>query len=186
MFALVTAKSNECINALNALLNLLYNGLVLPHLPDSVGDFEGCGNVTQGESLFCYQKGFTCLVAGMRGRPHANPFLAQHGMLKLGDRYYQQLPFWCTLHFWNGRLAENQVAMLRQVGDVHGYGTRAAGCGLFLSTRDHCSVGYRVPVELASLSEEQRGAVSLASFKIGSRRGVPGCLCGVCVCGWRV
>ena len=61
--------------------------------------------------------------------------------------------------------------MLRRVGDVHGYGTRAAGSGLFLSTRDHCSVGYRVPVEWASLSEEQRGAVSLASFKGGSRRG---------------
>ena len=80
--------------------------------------------------------------------------------------------------------------MLRRVGDVHGYATRRAGSGLFLSTRDQRSVGYRVPVEWAALSEGQRGMGSLAAFKGGSRRGFLAsygrfvCVdrgCGVCV-----
>ena len=49
--------------------------------------------------------------------------------------------------FWNGQLPENQAAMLGRVSDVHGYSTRLAGRGLSLSTRDHRSVGYRVPKE---------------------------------------
>ena len=61
--------------------------------------------------------------------------------------------------------------MLGRTGDVHRYGTRSAGVGLYLSTRDHRSVGYRVPKEWASLSEEQRGVGSLGGFKRRSREG---------------
>ena len=169
----------------------LYNGLVLPHLQYCLmvwGDFHGCGNVTLGGSLLRYQKRFAGLVAGMRGRYHADPLLAQHGMLKIGDLYRQQLRVHAW-RFWNGRLPEGQAAMLRRVGDVHGHATRRAGSGLFLS-RDQRSVGYRVPVEWAALSEGQRGMGSLAAFKRGSRRGFLAsygsfvCVdrgCGVCV-----
>ena len=45
------------------------------------------------------------------------------------------------------------------------------GGGLHLTSRDHGSVGYRVPVEWASLSDDQRGMGSLAGFKRGSRDG---------------
>ena len=68
----------------------------------------------------------------------------------------------------------NQHAMLRRVGDVHGHGTRSARAGLHLSTRDHGSVGYRVPMEWDSLTEVQRGMGSLAGFKRGSRAGFLG------------
>ena len=62
--------------------------------------------------------------------------------------------------------------MLSRIGEVHRYGTRsAAGGGLYLGTRDHRSVGYRVPKEWATLTEEQRGVGSLAAFKRGSRGG---------------
>ena len=65
--------------------------------------------------------------------------------------------------------------------------------GLFLSTGDHRSVGYRVPREWASVPEVQRGAASLGSFKRGSRAGflagygafrcgVAGCV--ACAGGW--
>ena len=55
--------------------------------------------------------------------------------------------------------------------DVLGYATRAARSGLYFSTRDQQSVGYRVPWEWAALTEAQRGCVSLSAFKGGSRRG---------------
>ena len=42
---------------------------------------------------------------------------------------------------------------------------------LYLSTRDHRSVGYRVPKEWATLPEAQRGLGSLGAFKRGSRAG---------------
>ena len=61
--------------------------------------------------------------------------------------------------------------MLSRVGDVHRYGTRSARGGLYLASRDHGSVGYRVPVEWASLTDDQRGMGSLAGFKRGSRDG---------------
>ena len=59
-----------------------------------------------------------------------------------------------------------------------------------MATRDHGSVGYRVPKEWAGLTEEQRGVGSLAAFKRRSREGflreygasvceTPGCrVCG--------
>ena len=43
--------------------------------------------------------------------------------------------------------------------------------GLHLAGRDHGSVGYRVPKEWASLTDEQRGMGSLAGFKRASRAG---------------
>ena len=61
--------------------------------------------------------------------------------------------------------------MLGRVEDVHGHGTRSARAGLHLSTRDHRSVGYRIPTEWATMGEEQRGVGSLAGFKRGSRAG---------------
>ena len=154
----------------------LYNGLVLPHLQYCLmiwGDFQGCSNVTLGGSLLRFQKRVAGIVAGRRGRYHADPLLAQFGMLKIGDLYRQQL----RVHgwrFWHGLLPENQAAMLSRVGDVHGYATRSARAGLFLSTSDCRSVGYRVPKEWASLTEGQRGVGSLAAFKGGSRRGFLG------------
>ena len=119
-------------------------------------------------------------MAGRRGRYHADPLFAQNGMLKVGDLYRQQL---CVhaWRFWNGRLPENQAAMLSRVGDVHGHATRAARSGLFLSTRDRRSVGYRIPREWASLTEGQRGLASLSAFKGRSRRGFLGA-CGAFVC----
>ena len=91
-------------------------------------------------------------------------------MLKVGDLYRQQVRVHAW-RFWNGRLPEGQAARLSRVEDVHGYSTRAARSGLYLSTRDQRSVGYRVPGEWAVLTEAQRGAVSLSAFKGGSRRG---------------
>ena len=64
--------------------------------------------------------------------------------------------------------------MLGRVGGVHGYATRAARSGLFLSTRDPRSVGYRVPKEWATLTEAQRSVGSLVAFKNGSRGGFLG------------
>ena len=95
-------------------------------------------------------------MAGKDGRYHADPLFAQHGMLKIGDLYRQQLRVHAW-RFWNGRLPESQAAMLSRAGDVHRHATRSARSGLFLSTRDSRSVGYRVPKELASLTEAQRG-----------------------------
>ena len=94
-------------------------------------------------------------------------------MLKVGDLYRQQLRVHAW-QFWNGRLPGNQAAMLSRVGAVHTHATRSAGAGLFVSTRDHGSIGYRVPKEWASLTEGQRGVGSLAGFKRRSRDGFLG------------
>ena len=61
--------------------------------------------------------------------------------------------------------------MLDRVGDVHGYATKTVRSGMFVSTRDHMSVGYRVPREWAGLSGAHRAAGSLAAFTGGSRGG---------------
>ena len=168
------------------LLLSLYNGLVLPHLQYCLmvwGDFRAARNATLGASLERYQKRFAGLVAGRRGQYHADPLLARYGMLKVGDLYRQQLRVHAW-RFWNGRLPENQRAMLGRAGDVHGHGTRSARAGLYLSSRDHGSVGYRVPREWGTLSEEQRGVGSLVGFKRGSRDGFLGVYgafeCGGC------
>ena len=52
-----------------------------------------------------------------------------------------------------------------------GMGPGRRGGGLHLAGRDHGSVGYRVPLEWASLTDAQRGVRSLAGFKRGSREG---------------
>ena len=70
----------------------LYNGLVLPHLQYCLmvwGDLRGDRNATLGGALLSYQKRFAGLVAERRGRYHADPLLAEHGMLKLADLYRQ-------------------------------------------------------------------------------------------------
>ena len=66
--------------------------------------------------------------------------------------------------------------MLSRAADVHGYGARSARQGLHSASRDHRSVGYRVPTEWASLTEEQRGMGSLAGFKRRSRDGFWQCM----------
>ena len=151
----------------------LYNGLVLPHLQYCLmvwGDFREGRNATVGGSLLRLQKRLAGMIAGKRGMYHADPLLAKHGMLKVEDLYRQQLRVHAW-RFWNGRLPDNQAAMLDRTEGVHGYGTRSARAGIYLSTRDHRSVGYRVPKEWASLTEAQRGVASLAAFKRGSRGG---------------
>ena len=166
------------------LLLSLYNGLVLPHLQYCLmvwGDFDADGNIVSAGPLLRYQKRFAGLVAGKVGCYHADPLLAEHGILKVGDLHRQQLRVHAW-RFWNGRLPGNQAAMLSRVADVHGYGTRSARAGLHLSTRDHRSVGFRVPREWDSLSDAQRGVASLAGFKRGSRRGfLEGYAAFVCV-----
>ena len=169
----------------------LYNGLVLPHLQYCLmvwGDFRGCRNVVLADTLLRYQKQFARLSAGRRGRCHADPLFAQLGMLKVGDLYRQQLRAHAW-RFWRGMLPPNQASMLGRVGDVHGHATRAARSGLFVSTRDHQAVGYRVPREWGSLTEAQRASPSLAALKRGSRAGFlagygafvcRGVGCGVC------
>ena len=173
----------------------LYNGLVLPHLQYCLmvwGDFEGCRNVVLGGGLLRYQKRFAEIISGRRGLCHHDPLFSQHGMLKVADLYRQQLRVHAW-RFWRGRLPENQAAMLGRAGDVHGHDTRTARSGLFLSSRDHRMVGYRVPKEWGTLSEGQRGLGSLAAFKRGSRGGFLAgygsfvCRdgrCGVCTGGW--
>ena len=71
----------------------------------------------------------------------------------------------------------------RTIGEVHGYGTRSARGGLYVGTRDHRSVGYRVPAEWGSLTDAQRGMGSLAGFKRGSREGFLAGYRRMCVCG---
>ena len=151
----------------------LYNGLVLPHLQYCLmvwGDFQEGRNVTLGGAILKYQKRFAGLVAGQRGRYHADPLFSRFGMLKVGDLYRQQLRVHAW-QFWNGRLPENQAAMLQRVGDVHGYGTRSAGRGIHVGTRDHRSVGYRVPKEWAEMTREDREVGGLAAFRKRSRAG---------------
>ena len=55
------------------------------------------------------------------------------------------------------------------MGNVQGHATRSAGAGLHVFTRDHASVGYRVPKEWAGSPVELRGMGSLAAFKKRSR-----------------
>ena len=134
------------------------------------GDFQEGRNATLGGALLRYQKRFAGLVAGKRGLFHSDPVFAQFGMLKIGDLYRQQLRVHAW-RFWRGLLPENQAAMLRRTADVHGYATRSAGSGLALTTRDHRSVGYKVPKEWGSLPVGLKGAGSLAAFKRQSRAG---------------
>ena len=134
------------------------------------GDFEADRNVARAAALLKAQKRFVGFMAGAEGRYHADPLFARFGVLKVGDLYRQQLRLFAW-RFWNGRLPENQAAMLSRVSDRHGYGTRGARGGLVVGSADHRVVAYRVPVEWGSLSGELRGAPTLGSFRDGSKRG---------------
>ena len=61
------------------------------------------------------------------------------------------------------------------------------GGGIHLGTRDHRSIGYRVPVEWASMALEEREMGNLAAFKRRSRAGLLGdyaaFVCRVTGCG---
>ena len=73
--------------------------------------------MTVAGSLLRYQKRIAGLVAGKRGRYHADPLFARYGMLKVGDLYRQQL----RVHAWrfkNGLLPSGQAAMLTRTADV--------------------------------------------------------------------
>jgi hypothetical protein len=59
--------------------------------------------------------------------------------------------------------------MIAQVGESHSYGTLAVRSGLVVSTGDRRLVGYRIPMEWATLTEEQRVIVSIAGFKWSSK-----------------
>ena len=142
--------------------------------------------LTLGGSLLRYQKRFAGLVAGIGGRYHADPLFARFAMLKVGDLYRQQLRVHAW-RFWNGSLPENQAAMLQRAGEVHGHATRLARRGIHVGTRDHRSIGYRVPIEWAGMAEEEREVGSLAAFKRRSRAGFLGeyamFVCQVSGCG---
>ena len=125
------------------------------------------------------------MLASLLGKGSVSLF-ARFAILKIGDLYRQQL----RVHgwkFWNGSLLENRAAMLSRKGDVHGYGTRSARGGIHVGTRDHRSVGFRVPGEWALLPEGERRVGNLGAFKRGSRAGFlrdyGAFVCGVRECG---
>ena len=150
----------------------LYNSMVLPHLQYCLivwGDFQEARNVVAAEGLLRLQKRFMGVIAGRRGRFHADPLFSEYGVLKIGDLYRQQLRVYAW-QFWQGRLPQNQAAMLGRVETAHEHNTRAARAGLYISAREHRSVGYRVPKEWATLSEVVRGIGSSTGFKKRSKR----------------
>ena len=154
-----------------AQLLTLYNSMVLPHLQYCLivrGDFQEGRNVAVAESLLKLQKRFMGIIAGRRGRFHADPLFYKYGVLKIGDLYRQQLRVHAW-QFWQGRLPQGQAAMLGRVGDNHEHNTRAARSGLYLSAREHRLVGYRVPKEWATIPEGLRGLGSSAGFKRKSK-----------------
>jgi hypothetical protein len=132
------------------------------------GNFEADRNKAQGKNLLKLQKRFVSIIAGQGGRYHADPLFAKYGILKVGDLYRQEL----RMHAWkfhNDRLPDSRVTMLARVGESHNYGTRAVSSGLVVSTGDRRMVGYRIPSEWGTLTEEQRAIVSVAGFKRSSR-----------------
>ena len=150
----------------------LYNSMVLPHLQYCLivwGDFQEGRNVVVAESLLRLQKRFMGIIAKRRGRFHADPLFSEFGVLKVGDLYRQQLRIYAW-QFWRGCLPQNQAAMLGRVEDAHGHNTRAARAGIYLSGREHRSIGFRVPKEWATLSEGLRNSASGAGFKRRSRQ----------------
>ena len=152
-------------------LRVLYSSLVLPHLQYCLmvwGDFSGDGNGSLGKNILSAQKRFMGMIDGRTGRYHADPLFSKHGILKVDDLYRQQL----RVHawkFWNNCLPLSQAAMLEKVSQTHGHGTRLASRGMFVSTRDHKQVGYRVPKEWEALPVALREASSLGAFKRQSK-----------------
>jgi hypothetical protein len=142
--------------------------MVLLHLQYCLkvwGNFEVDRNKAQGETLLKLQKRFVGIIAGKGGRYHADPLFAKYGILKVGDLYRQQL----RMHAWkfhNDRLPDNHAS---KDGESHSYGTRAAWSGLVVSMGDRRLVGYRVPSEWGTLTEEQRVVASVLGFKRSSK-----------------
>ena len=152
-------------------LQVLYNSLVLPHLQYCLmvwGDFSGDSNGSLGRAILSNQKKLVGMIAGKTERYHADPLFAKLGILKVGDLYRQQLRVHAW-RFWNGCLPQAQASMLERVSQTHGHGTRLARRGMFISTRDHRQVGYRVPKEWESVSSALQGASSLGAFKRQSK-----------------
>jgi hypothetical protein len=126
------------------LLISLYNSLVLPHLQYCLmvwGNFEADRNKAQGETLLKLQKRFVGIIAAQGGRYHADPLFAKYGILKVGNRYRQQLRMHAS-KFHNDRLPDSQAAMLAWVGESHRYGMRMARSRLVVTTGDHSTIGY--------------------------------------------
>jgi hypothetical protein len=108
------------------------------------------------------------MIAGQRGCYHADPLFAKYGILKVGELYLQQL----KMHAWkfhNDWLPASQAAMLARVGESHSYGSRAVRSGLVVSMGDRRLVGYRIPTDWGTLTEEQRANASVAGFKSSSK-----------------
>ena len=150
----------------------LYNALVLPHLQYCLiawGDFKEGRNKLLGDTLLRHQKKLARLIEGGK-RCHADPIFGQRGILKINDLYRQQL----RTHAWmfrNDRLPENQAELLGKTEEVHSHNTRAARAGLYVSTRDHRAVGYRIPKEWDTLPHEMKTTKSLTTFKRKSKEG---------------
>ena len=62
-------------------------------------------------------------------------------------------------------LSDCQAAMLGRVDESHGYDTRSARTGLVIGSGGPRSMGYRVPAEWHTLTEEHRGLGLVAYFK---------------------
>jgi hypothetical protein len=141
--------------------------MVLPHLQYCLMvwlNFEADRKKVQAETLLKLQKRFVGLIAGKVGRYHADPLFAKYGIFNVGGQYWQQL----KMHAWkfhNGRLPDSQAAMLAWVGESHSYGKRVECSGLVVRTGDHKLVGYKIPMEWGTLTEEQRAVMLIAGFK---------------------
>ena len=122
-----------------------------------------------GRSILSNQKRFVGLMAGKTKRYHADPLFANYGILKVGDLYRQQMRIHAW-QFWNGRLPQAQAAMLERVSQTHDHGTRLASRGMYVSTRNHRQIGYKVPKEWDTLTDTLRGVASLGAFKRHSKR----------------
>ena len=108
------------------------------------GDFREGRNATIGGSLLRHQKRLAGLIAGKGGMYHADPLLAQHGMLKVEDLYRQQLRVHAW-RFWNGWLPENQAAMLGRIEGSMGMGPgqQGRGCMCPAGTTGRWGIGSR-------------------------------------------
>ena len=59
--------------------------------------------------------------------------------------------------------------MLERVSQTHEHRTRLARRGMFVSTRDHRRVGYRIPKEWQTISETMQKTATLGAFKRQSK-----------------
>ena len=120
-------------------------------------------------ALLKHQKRFVGLIAGLKRRYHSDPLFARYGLLKIEDLYRHQLRVHAW-RFWHGYLPTAQSDMLNRVSVIHGHSTRGAANGIYASSRDHCSLNYRLPNEWASMERGFREEGSLMAFKRRSKR----------------